>query len=190
MKKLSDIIKPVISIVFGVLLFLVYMNWLQDGAAGGAIAIGVIALVLACFYVASGIIAVLLGEKMPAVLKKVFDIVAISAYAIFVFIYTIIVLTWTSDGMGPTAWFIAIFTLSASIAFAGLYIVAKCVNVKLLTRLALLLGAVFVLALLLDVLFGTDGSPTVLGNIVVITVLIYGLYAFMVFSALKPEKAE
>ena len=38
MKKLSDIIKPVISIVFGVLLFLVYMNWLQDGAAGGAIA--------------------------------------------------------------------------------------------------------------------------------------------------------
>ena len=190
MKKLTDIIKPVISIIFGVILFLVYMNWLQSDA-GSVIALGVIAIVLACFYVASGILAILLGEKMPDVLKKVFDIIAISAYAIFVFVYTIILITWNADGMGPTAWFIAIFTLSAAIAFAGIYIVAKCVKAKILSRLALLFAAIFVLALLLNVLFGTDGNPTVLGNISVIQVFLYGLYAYMAFSALKvEEKAE
>ena len=61
MKKLQDIIRPFLAIILGALLFLVYLNYLQ--LQGATLAVGIIAVIFSAFYVALGILNIVLGNK-------------------------------------------------------------------------------------------------------------------------------
>ena len=190
MRKVSEFIKPYISIVFGVLLLLFYLNWLSY--EGGALAIGIIAIALSAYYVASGLLGVLLGDKLPKGLRKAFDICTIVLFPTFMFIYFLIMTVNIAENMGPAGWLIIILSMSASIAFACMFTVAKVVNNKVISRLALMFAAIFALALLLNILFDSVGNPIALGAINIIALVIYGIFTYMMFNslALSASKEE
>ena len=93
--------------------------------------------------------------------------------------------------MGPTAWVIKILSMIASLALVFIYTMSKISNVPSLNRVTYLIALIFVLVLLLDVLFDIDGSSRLLGNIDVLSVAIYGVYTFYLFSSIgKIEDAD
>ena len=84
MKKISDIVKPFSEIIFGALFFLCYFNYLAF--KGEALGIGIAATVISAYYLAIGIVNFVAGDKLPEGLKKVTDIVSISAFPLFIFV--------------------------------------------------------------------------------------------------------
>ena len=67
MKKISDLVKPYLSIIFGALLLLLYFNLLAVG--GVYLAMGIIIFALAAFFLTIGILNVTLGEKLSKVIR-------------------------------------------------------------------------------------------------------------------------
>lgn len=196
MKKVTDFIKPNILIVFGALMLLYYMNWLQDQGAG--LAIGIVAMVLSAYYLAVGIIQVLMGDKLSNSLKKVFEVLSVCLYAVFMFVYFLLSMIECAkiDGyMGPTAWIIAILSLIASLALAIVYALAKFGKAAVVQRLAYLFSAIFALALLLNIVFDFSGNSRILGNVDILLVCIYAIFVFYLFSSLgkaeeQPKQVE
>ena len=188
MKRFAEFIKPFVSIILGALLFLYFLNWLS--LKEGALAIGIIATVLAVYYLTVGILGVLLGEKMPNKLRKSFDIASIVSFPIFMFTYFLIMVIANVKAMGPTGWVIAILSMVVSISLGCIYLVSKLVNNKLLTRFSYLFAVVFTLVLLVDIVFDQIGNPIVLGNIDIIRVAIYAVYTYMLFISLKNNNGE
>ncbi|MCR5333219.1 MAG: hypothetical protein K6E11_04305 [Bacilli bacterium] len=187
MKKVQEIIKPFLAIILGAIILLYYFNWLTLEGAG--LAIGIIALILAVYYIATGILSVLLGEKLKGA-RKVLDAISMALFPIFIFVYFLIVIVNAGSGYGPTGWVIAILTLSASIAASGALIVASFVNVKVIKRIAKLIAMVFILTLLLNILFDIQGNPIVLGNFDVVLFVIYFVYSYMLLSSLSSLESK
>ena len=186
MKKISELLKPYLSIILGALLLLVYLNWLSYQE--WALALGIIAVVMAAYYIAAGIIGIVLGEKLPKGLKLALDITSICFFPVFMFVYFLLLTINGHDALGPTGWAIIIISMVASLALPCAYAVSKFVKNGLLGKLCFLFAAVFILALLLNVLFAFNGDPIVLGNINIISVVIYFVYGYMLMnSLLKPE---
>ena len=189
MKKSAALIKPYVSIIFGTLLFLYYLNWLS--LSGTGLAIGIIATVLSVYYLAAGILGVILGEKFGPGLKKGFDIASIVSFPTFFFVLLLILTIDGADSMGPTGWVISILGMIASLAAALIYLLAKLIDNEVLKKLSYLFAAIFVLAMLLNVLFDIAGNPVALGFIDVLAVVIYALFAYMLFLSLpRKEKAQ
>ena len=188
MKKVTDFLKPNILIVFGALLILFFLNYLQYG--GGTLAIGIIAVIMSVYYLAIGILGIIVGDKLP---KKIFDIISICFFPVFMFILFLIQTIQAAqinNYMGPTAWIIAILSMIAALALPAIYLLARLMNKGPLMRFAYLFAAIFVLALLLSILFNARGDSVVLGNINMILVAIYASYIFFLFSCLgAPEEA-
>ena len=188
MKKLLEIIKPYLSIVFGALLLLVYLNYLRY--EGTALVLGIIAVVLAAFYLAAGILGIVLGDKLAALLKKVFEIVAVCAFPLFVFTGSLISVIDSNEYMGPTSWTIEILTMIASLAIVAGYLLAKFVKGELIRRLAHLFALAFVLALLLGILFDFEGVPEQIGDISLVYTLIQVLYVLIMIGSFKTLAQE
>ena len=187
MKKIGELIKPFVSIIFGALLFLIYLNYLS--LTGSGLALGIIGVVLATYYLAVGILGIVLGEKFNKGVKKILDLISIVLFPAFMFVYFLLTTINAAQAniLLPTGWVIAITSMAGSILMVVAYLLAALLNNKVLTRLGFLFSAIFVLALLLDVLFSTEGLPIVLGNINIIGVVTYAVYIFMLFNSLKPE---
>ena len=188
MKKVASLIKPYLALVLGALLFLYYLNWLSF--QGEALGIGIAAVVIAAYYLCVGILGIVLGEKMPGGLKKTFDIISVAAFPTFMFVYYLLMVILAHQAMGPTGWTIYLLAMGASISLAIFYVISRFVKSQVLTRIAGLFGAIFVLALISSVLFVVDGTATILGELVIVQVLIYGLYGFLLFNSLSKEKGE
>ena len=165
-----------------------------------ALALGIIAVILAAYYVARGVLGVVVGDKMPQKLTLVFDILSVCLFAMFMFMQTLLTVVEIHKlaaemnipaDMGPTAWTIAICNMAAALGLVGFYIVSKFVKAKVVARFAMMFGAIFVLSLILDVLFDSNGSAVALGNIVVAVLLLYVTYTVMLFNSFsKAEKIE
>ena len=182
MKKVTDFLKPNILIVFGALLLLFFLNYLQYG--GGTLAIGIIAVIMSVYYLAIGILGIIVGDKLP---KKIFDIISVVFFPVFMFVLFLIQTIQAAqidNFMGPTAWIIAILSMIASLALPVIYLLAKLMDKGPLSKFAYLFAAIFVLVLLLNVLFNVRGDSVVLGNIDMILVAIYASYIFFLFSCL------
>ena len=188
MKKVTDFLKPNILIVFGALLLLFFLNYLQY--TGGTLAIGIIAVIMSVYYLTIGILSIIVGDKLP---KKVLDLISVMFFPVFMFILFLIQTIQAAqidNFMGPTAWIIAILSMIASLALPAIYLISKLMNKGPLARFAYLFAAIFVLALLLSILFNARGDSVVLGNINMILVAIYASYVFFLFSCLgAPEEA-
>lgn len=183
MKKVLDIIKPYLSIILGTLIFLYYLNNLAS--RGPILAIGITALVVAIIYVGLGIINIFAGNSIKKEAKQVFGLIEVSLYPIFFFVVTLILIINNHDYYGPTAWAINIISLVVSICFAGLYVVTKIVPDKILNKLTILLGGLFILVLLADVLFSNIGVPVVLGSIDVILAVTHLFFVLILVDALR-----
>lgn len=194
MKKVHEIIKPFLSIIFGALFLLLYLNLLAG--EGFVLAIGIIAVIVASYYLALGITNLIIGEKFPALLKKILNLVAIVLFPFFIFIYNLLIVVNLYDGMGPTGWIIVITALVGSLFFIATYIVSSFVSHKLMNKLAILGGGIFVLILLLQMLFDLTGASALLGEINVVLLIVNFVYSLQLFPALVelkdapiPEKA-
>ena len=190
MKKIGDFLKPNILIIFGALLLLNFLNYLSLNGAG--LAIGIFAVVLSVYYLAVGILGILIGNKFSPQLKKIFEVISVSLFGVFMFIYFLLT---TINGaqinglMGPTAWTVQILSMVAALGFVVVYIIARLVNKDALMRLAYLFSAIFTLALLLNILFDISGNSSVLGNVDILLVAIYAIFTFYLFNTLT-NKAE
>ena len=171
MKKIGDFLKPNILIIFGALLLLNFLNYLSLNGAG--LAIGIFAVVLSAYYLAVGILGILIGNKFSPQLKKIFEVLSVSLFGVFMFIYFLLT---TINGaqinglMGPTAWTVQILSMAAALGFVVVYIIARLVNKDALMRFAYLFSAIFTLALLLNILFDISGNSRVLGNVDILLV--------------------
>ena len=188
MKKIQVVAKPFLSIVFGALLLLTYLNWLS--LDGGALVIGVIALLMSLYYLGAGITEAVAGDKLPLKTKKVFDIIDISLFSAFASIYYLLYITNLSDQMGPTGWIVVLAALLLSLALAIFSIIARLVSNPVLKRLDVLFSALFMAALVLTLLFDSAGNPIKLGSIDVISLVIYALFGMMLLESLTNKDTK
>ena len=188
MKKIQKVAKPFLSIVFGALLLLTYLNWLSSG--GGALVIGVIALLISLYYLGAGITEAVAGDKLSPKAKKVFDILNISLFSAFASIYYLLYITNLSDQMGPTGWIVVLAALLLSLALAIFSIIARLVSNPVLKRLDVLFSALFMAALVLTLLFDSAGNPIKLGSIDVISLVIYALFGMMLLESLTNKDTK
>lgn len=188
MKKIQVVAKPFLSIVFGALLLLTYLNWLSSG--GGALVIGVIALLMSLYYLGAGITEAVTGDKLSPKAKKVFDILNISLFSAFASIYYLLYITNLSDQMGPTGWIVVLAALLLSLALAVFSIIARLVSNPVLKRLDVLFSALFMAALVLTLLFDSAGNPVTLGSIDVISLVIYALFGVMLLESLTSKETK
>ena len=196
MKKIKELLKPFIFIIFGALLFLCYFNGL--GGEGAGLAISIIAIILAAYFLTVGILSVVLGEKLGKT-KGLLNLSGVATVPLFLGVIELITLINLAeiDGyLGPTGWTISILTIAAAFGLGGLLFVSYFVRSKGLHRVTFLFGAIFVLALLLDILLLADGSAATIGQVVILQVVLYGCYVSMLFEVLsslkenKPAKKE
>ena len=190
MKKVSELLKPYLEIIFGALLFLFHFNWL--GFGGAYLALGIIAVVLSVYFIVVGILSVALGDHLPKKVKNILTVVGAGVYALFLGTYFLIGLIqaakaaneyeWSTP-LGPNGWTIAIVSIAASYALGVLLILAYFLKKSALSRITMMFGAIFVLALLVDILI-SDGNPVVLGNIVVLKVILYVTFVGILFQIL------
>lgn len=190
MKKIGDFLKPNMFIIFGALLLLYFLNYLSLN--GASLAIGIFAVILSTYYLVVGILGILIGNKFSPQLKKIFEVLSVSLFGAFMFIYFLLT---TINGaqinglMGPTAWIVQILSMAAALGLAVVYTIARLVNIDALMRFAYLFSAIFALALLLNILFDISGNSRLLGNVDILLIVIYVIFTFYLFSTLT-NKAE
>lgn len=197
MKKIKELLKPFIFIIFGALLFLLHFNLL--GMGGVSLAVGIIAIVLAAYFLTVGIFSVVLGDKLGKT-KGLLNLIGVACYPILLGVTFLLSLIedaklayeYEAIYLGPNAWTIAILSILAAFALGIMLFISYFVRSKRFHRVTFLFAAIFVLALLLDVLT-YRGNAVALGAIVVLQVVLYGCFVSMLFdvlSSLKEDKKE
>ena len=84
MKKLHELAKPFLAIILGALLFLSHLADLSAG--GAALVLGIIWLVLGAFAMATGILGIVLGSKLPNKTREYFEVAIVAAYPTMLFV--------------------------------------------------------------------------------------------------------
>ena len=197
MKKIKELIKPFIFIIFGALLFLFFFNYL--GVGGPYLAIGIVAIVLSVYFLVVGILSVVLGEKLGKA-KGILNLVGVATFPLLMGVIFLLSLIGNAKNeytyLGPNGWTIAILSIAAAFAIGVMLFIAFFVRSKGFHRVTFLFGAIFVLALLLDILI-SEGFAVALGQIVVLQVILYAAYNSMLFDVLsslkenkEPKKVE
>lgn len=189
MKKVMDLFKPFLALVLGILMFLFYLNYyVKSDVPGTALAIGIVGLVIACWFIFVGVFGVA-WPRMPAGLKKAFDIVSIVSYATFIFVELLIEVIQLHAAMGSSSWIVYILAMVASMGLSVVYIISRFVKGEAMARVASIFGMVFVLALISKILFPAGkGDPVTLDDISVVPVLIYIVYCSLLLKSLAKEK--
>ena len=189
MKRFSEIVKPFSAIVFGALFFMLYFNYLA--AQGEALAIGIVATIISVYYLAAGIIAFVAGDKLPETLRKVFDIISISAFPLFMFVYYLLFTIRAADAIGPAGWIIVVISIGGSISAAIICALARAIDNALLRRLGYLFAAIFALVLVTNLIFWITGDAKTIAEITIVELVIDILFISMLFASFpKEEKAS
>ena len=179
MKKISELLKPFSSIVLGTLILLYFLNNLSMG--GGYLAVGIIALILAIYYITIGIINFTLSRRMPRNVKKVFDTISLGAFPTFLFVVFLIILIYQNGQFGPAGWVLSIIYLVVSIGAALMLVLGSCIDNRGLRKASQLCGMIFALILVLDILFKETGAAIPLGELDLVLAFIYIIYGQMLF---------
>lgn len=191
MKKVTEIIKPLLLIIFGALLLLLYMSYLRDGIPAFTLTIGILGVVFAAYYITVGILNVVMGDKINKSLRMIFDILNVCLFALIFFLQLISVLVYMNDVLSATGWVINILSMVAAVGLIVFAIVGKLAKAPIMERLAYLFAGIFALALLLDLIFDVSGAPEAIGNLAMVILAIYGIYIYVMFAAIsKPAQAE
>lgn len=179
MKKLCEMFKPFLSIIFGSILFLLYLNYLQSNS--GMQLLGAIGFILSLYYLVVGIIEVFLDKKMPISFKRVLSLLSTVLFPLLMFVHYIFVIRGNSSYFGPTAWVIAIFSLVGSVAMITIYVISFFIQNKALRKLEYLFFGIFALILLLSLAFDVSGAPIRLGDLDIVSIVLYLFYLGILF---------
>ena len=182
MKKFYEKVKPFFLVILGALILLTYLPCIRG--EGSVLALGIISIVVATFYVGYGIVVLLIGDKIPALVKKILDILVVGLFPAFVFTGILMDTIGLYENYTPTGWIIAILGMIAALGIVVVYAVAAFVKNNILSKLVSIFALTFVLALLMNVLFDAIGLPVVLGNITIVVLVIYAVYTAILFSAI------
>lgn len=182
MKKLTDYLKTNILIILGALLLIKYLDFLSY--KGLSFALGIIALVLATYYIIVGIAIAIRGSKFSAQTLKLCEMLSVSLFSLFIFLYFLFTTINTAKIMGVSNWIINVLSMVVSLVFAFSYVAHKLANKSNLIRFISLFALLFILALLLDVIIKAVG---ILGNIDILLVAIYLSYSFYLFSFIEKK---
>ena len=182
MKKFYEKIKPFFLVILGALILLSYLVCVQG--EGATLALGIISIVVAAFYIGYGLVVLFIGSKLPTTLKEILDVVVVSLFPAFVFTELLMTTINLYKVYTPTGWTIAILGMIAALAVIVVYIVATFVKAKILGKLVPIFALTFVLSLLMNVLFDAIGLPMVLGNVTIVYLIIYAVYTAILFSAI------
>ena len=197
MKKALGIIKSNILIFVGALLFLSFLNYVAMG--GALLALGIIAIIAAIYYIVIGVLSLFIGDKLSALMRKVFEIIAVCLFALVLFVGTVISLVnmiqASTDPNFPTtflpnAWLIMVIALLTSFALLGFYPVARLVKNDVIKKLGFIFASTFAIGALLNVLFDSQGNAITLGNIPLVYVAILIAFVFYLFGTLADTKEE
>ena len=188
MKKIKELLKPFIFIIFGALLFLFFFNYL--GVGGPYLAIGIVAIVLSAYFLTVGILSVVLGDKLGKA-KGILNLAGVATFPLLMGVIFLLGLIGDAKSdyvyLGPNGWTIAILSIAAAFGAGILLFIAYSVRSKGFHRVTFLFGAIFVLALLLDILI-SEGFAVALGQIVVLQVILYVAYTSMLYDVLSSLK--
>ena len=184
MKKLGEMLKPFYSIILGTLMVLFYMDWLSYG--GAALALGIVAMVFAVYYIGVGIMTVVMGDKLNESTRSALGSISILLFPLFMFVYFL--LETITAKFGPTGWVIHILGMVAALGLFVLYSIQTFGKNASLKNMTQLFSFIFILALLLFILlFIGDGT---LGNIDLVQFAICFIYSTMLLSAVQPAAEE
>ena len=92
------------------------------------------------------------------------------------FVHYIFIIRGNSSFFGPTAWVIAIFSLVGSVAMITIYVISFFVQNKTLRKLEYLFFGIFALILLLSLAFDVSGAPIRLGDLDIVSIVLYLFY--------------
>ena len=191
MKKIQDLVKPFLCILLGALVLFYYLNDLS--LQGNWLAVGIIAVVIACLYLCIGILNVTLGDKLPAGFRKVLSIAAIVMFPLFTgisFLLYVIDLAQIEGALGPNGWVVNLTCIIAAFSFVVLYIIQELAKSSAIRRISLLFASIFALTLVVDALFTLAGDPITLGQIDIVYLLIDIIYVYMLFDACNAMRKQ
>lgn len=181
MKKYGSILQAILPTIIGAFMLLLYMNLLNG--QGALLALGIIGVIVAAYYLVSGITGALLSKNkgnLGGLLKKGNVVI----FPIFMFVVFLITVINGANALGPTGWVIAILSLIAALGFAIAAIFNWVANSEAISKLTTLLGILFILALALTVFFDPTGAPNALGNIELASTVVYVLYTILAVTVL------
>ena len=184
MKKYGSILQALLPTIIGAFMLLLYMNLLNG--QGATLALGIIGVIVAAYYIVAGIVDSLLGASkgnITGIIKKL-NVVVFPAFMFVSFLITVIN---GANALSPTGWVIAIVSLVASIGFALFISFGWAAKSSVLIKVATMLGVLFILSLALTIFFDYTGSPNALGNIGLAETVVYVLYTIMAVSALGEQ---
>ena len=188
MRKIGQIIKPYLSITLGTLLLLTYLNTLRG--QGSVLALGIIAIVIAAYYLTDGvfdILEALVSEKFGKA-KPFFDVASVVAFPAFFFVEILINLIGGADAIGPTGWIINITSMVVALGLLIFFIASRFSKNATLNRGTLFFAGAFSLSLSFNLMFGFDGIPTALGDIILTLLFIYITYSLILFGTIIKVK--
>ena len=188
MRKIGQIVKPYLSITLGTLLLLTYLNLLRG--QGSMLALGIIAIVIAAYYLTDGvfdILEALVSEKFGKA-KPFFDVASVVAFPAFFFVATLINIIGGADAIGPTGWIINIASMVVAIGLLIFFIASRFSKNATLNRGTLFFAGAFSLSLTFNLIFGFDGIPTALGDIILTLLFIYTTSSLILFGTIIKVK--
>jgi len=184
MKKLGEMLKPFYSIILGTLMLLFYMDLLQS--SGAWLALGIVGMVFAAYYICVGIATVVTGDKLSAPTRGIIESLSVLLFPVFMFVFFLI--TAIGGAGSPTDWVIVILGMVSSIGFTALYVLSVFGKNSSLMNLTRLFAFIFILALILFILLFI-GNGT-LGGINIVQFAICVVYSVMLISAVEPTAEE
>ena len=81
MKKLLEFVKPLLLVIFGSLMFLMYLDVIDPNADAKYLMTGIFGVVFALYYISVGILNMTFGNKLDKNAKNVFDMLNVGLFA-------------------------------------------------------------------------------------------------------------
>ena len=184
MKKINEGFKPFFPIIFGTILLLTYLNFLNN--IGGQLVLGIISLIFAIYYIAMGVLMILAKEKL-AKYENLLSTIGIVLYPIFLFTYYLIVMIQGNKILELVGWIIAIAMMIVSLGSAILILLSYFVDNNLIKKLAQFFGLLLAVMILVTLLFDELGVVIVIGNIVPVILALKCIYCLMLYNELGEQ---
>lgn len=174
MKKIHSVARPFLALIFGSLLLLLDLNGLQSTGAGLALAI--IGIIFAIYYLVAGLLGLIVNEKMPQKGRQTLEVIAVSLFPVYLFVGTLMIVIANAQTMGPTGWIINILSLAAFLMFVIFYLLGIFVDNKVIKKLVFLFAAIMGLAFILSFVFDINGNQVIIGNLPIASLAMYAVY--------------
>ena len=183
MQKLKLFIKPYMMITFGASMLLFYLDWL--GGTTEQLILGILALVIAAYFIVSGLLRFFNKENS---LAKLFDFLNAFLFPFFLFVYALIAIIASARFLGPAGWVILILLLLATLGVSVMLILNQINKEGKFKKLLGAFSLCYYMMLVVIILFGIDGTPLTLGRINIPEVMMYAISAYLLFMFLNKKK--